>query len=282
MTAPCLGCGEPVLPAFQTEVDRAGPYHVVCETAARVELKEKNMIDVLWLGGTGWGRGGDGISDHFAKFLDHDRFRFRFVEYPATYGVGMSYAESLQAGKWALLNAIRDDRPVILGGYSQGAAAAGAAAETWSRRGSSMPVLGCALIADPLRPEGAGMPGWGVASGYGIAGRRPIERVPTWWAAVEGDPITSLPAGNPLRSVADMTEFMSLDDPVKMHQWGQKLVERAVKRQWQRWWSIENWQTWGGAVAYARGYLADHRHTDDYVLYGHAQRLAEVVNEVVS
>ncbi|MBF6254448.1 hypothetical protein [Nocardia farcinica] len=95
------------------------------------------------------------------------------------------------------------------------------------------------------------------------------------------DPITALPAGNPLRSIADVTEYMTLSDPVSAHRWGEDLLRRAVEGRWQRWWSPANWRSWGGAIAYARGYLVDGRHTADYVLYGHAAHLARIVAEEV-
>ncbi|WP_306365486.1 hypothetical protein [Nocardia sp. CC227C] len=46
--------------------------------------------------------------------------------------------------------------------------------------------------------------------------------------------------------------------------------------------SFQHWRTWGGAVAYARGYLLDSRHTLDYVRHGHAQALADTVNREVA
>lgn len=238
-------------------------------------------INVLWLGGTGWGRGGDGISETFAKHLDPKRFAFGFIEYPATYGAGQSYGDSRAAGRRALRAAIKSSPgPIVIGGYSQGAGIAGDIA---ADIGHSMSrVRACALIADPMRMPGAGMPGVMPASGFGISGPRAIGGVPTFWAAAEGDPITALPAGNPLRSIADFTKFMAIDDPVAAHRWGAELVKDAIHGRWQRWWSWENVRSWNGAIAYARGYVVDGRHTNDYVLHGHCQRLAECINREVS
>ncbi|WP_280194191.1 PE-PPE domain-containing protein [Nocardia farcinica] len=239
-------------------------------------------VDVIWLSGTGYGAQPDGVSTAFAAALP-DGFGFVPVRYPASYIHPVSYAESVRRGREAVIDAIRaTPARVVVGGYSQGARIAGdLAAEIGRGLHPDLEVEGCALIADPLRPVGAGMPGCPVASGYGISGQRFITDIPVWWAAVEGDPITALPAGNPLRSIADVTEYMTLSDPVSAHRWGEDLLRRAVEGRWQRWWSPANWKSWGGAIAYARGYLVDGRHTTDYVLYGHAAHLARIVAEEV-
>jgi hypothetical protein len=94
--------------------------------------------------------------------------------------------------------------------------------------------------------------------------------------AATGDPIAALPVGNPLRTLADGTEFMSANLP----DWFNRTLEQAKKQQWQRWWDLRNWQSWSGAVAYARGYLYDQRHTTAYVADGHLQLLAAEVGKV--
>ncbi|WP_330253066.1 PE-PPE domain-containing protein [Nocardia sp. NBC_00565] len=239
---------------------------------------------VLWLPGTGFSTGPDLISSTFGAALDPYRFQFESLRYPASYGsLEMSFAESKAVGRQILIDAIRaTPYRAILGGYSQGAGIAGSlAAEIGRGEHPDLEVAACALIADPARPAGAGMPDWPVASGYGIAGQRPVDGVPTWWAANEGDPICALPVGNPLRTLADVSEYYSLRSPGDARQWMEKLLERASQNRWQRWWSIENVRSWGGAVAYARGYLLDGRHTGDYIGRGHAVRLAQVVNEAV-
>ncbi|PKV80877.1 alpha/beta hydrolase family protein [Nocardia fluminea] len=239
------------------------------------------MIDVLILPGTGFPRG-DGISLAFADALDLSKFRPRIVEYAAAYGgLDMPYAESRYTGRRALLQAITGYRPFVLGGYSQGAGIAGNLAVEIAQH---MPgvmsdhLVGCALIADPSRPIGAGMPHRPPAPGYGIAGQRAVSGVPTWWAAADGDPITALPAGNPLRSIADLTEWYSLAGPDEIARWGADLVEKCRSGLHQRWWSLDNWRKWTGALAYARGYLIDGRHTTDYLRLGHVQALADVLN----
>ncbi|WP_280452267.1 hypothetical protein [Nocardia cyriacigeorgica] len=239
------------------------------------------MIDVLILPGTGHGRTGDGISLAFADALDPSRFAPRIVPYPAEYGNPRPYAESRRLGRRALLDAIPVRRSFVLAGYSQGAGIAGDLARDIVEH---MPgaladhLVGCALISDPLRPAGAGMPHRPPAPGYGIAGTRDVPAVPTWWAAAEGDPITALPAGNPLRSVADVSEWWSLAGPAEVTRWGADLVEKCRAGTYQRWWSLANWRSWAGAMAFARGYLWDGRHTTDYLVHGHVQALADTVN----
>ncbi|WP_051179735.1 PE-PPE domain-containing protein [Nocardia concava] len=244
------------------------------------------MIEVLWLAGTGFGAAPDGVSLAFAEHLDPARFRFRAVPYPATYGgVDMPYAESRAIGRKALIDAIdRSPYPAVIGGYSQGAGIAGdLAAEIGRGLHPQLDVRACALVADPLRPRGdyGFYPGAWLSSGYGISGERHIFGLPTSWAANEGDPITALPAGNPLRSVADLTAWWSLRSPEDAERWAQDLLERAKRGAWQRWWSPENWRTWSGAIAYMRGYLFDGRHGLDYVRLGHCERLAMAINGAV-
>ncbi|MFB7720724.1 PE-PPE domain-containing protein [Nocardia sp. NPDC056100] len=217
------------------------------------------MIDVLIVGGTGVPYG-ESITDTFSRTLDHSRFAPRMVLYPADYGLRVSYAESSAAGKAALLSAISDSaNRVVIAGYSQGAAIAGdVAAEIGRGLHPDLEVLACALIADPLRPAG-----------------QCITRDP-------GDPITALPAGNPLRTVADLTQYFCISSPEAALRWGQSLVDAVLHQRVQRWWAPKNWSAWSGALAYARGYLTDGRHTDDYVRQGHAALLATIINREVA
>ncbi|WP_280320118.1 PE-PPE domain-containing protein [Nocardia wallacei] len=239
-------------------------------------------IDFYWLGGTGFGAGGDGISDTFRRHLDPELFAFRYIAYPGTFGNGPSYADSRAAGRQALIDAIRSTPNLVcLGGFSQGAGIAGdLAAEIGRGEHADLEVVGCALIADPYRPPGGGMPGWPTAPGYGIAGAREVWRIPTWWAAIDSDVITSARAGSPLRAVADITTWFSLNSPVAADKWARDLVDRARTGRWQRWWSVENWRTWGGAIRDAQGYLTG-QHTVDYVVHGQCERLAQIVNQEV-
>ncbi|MEU8895477.1 PE-PPE domain-containing protein [Nocardia sp. NPDC048505] len=239
----------------------------------------REVVDVLVVGGT-WNPNGEAVSGAFIDALDRTRYLPRMVPYPADYGKRVAYADSLAAGRSALIHAVESTpNRVVLAGYSQGAAIAGnLAAEIGRGELPHLEVLACALIADPLRPAGHCLgadPG-----GYGVAGQRLIEGVPTYWAAAPGDPITALPAGNPLRTIADLSAYFSLSGSEAALRWGQSLIDVAARRQVQRWWSVDNWRNWAGAIAYARGYLFDGRHTDDYIRGGHSRRLAETLNEM--
>ncbi len=239
------------------------------------------MIDVLIVGGT-WAPQGEPVTDTFARSLDLARFAPRMVPYPADYGRQVPYAESSAAGKAALLEAIAAaPNRVVIAGYSQGAAIAGdVAAEIGRGLHPELEIEACALIADPLRPAGRCLgpdPG-----GYGIAGQRWIADIPAFWVAAPGDPITALPAGNPLRLIADLTGYFCLTTPEDVTRWGRSLIDTALRRRLQRWWTPDNWSAWSGALAYARGYLTDGRHTTDYVRQGHAARLAETINREVA
>lgn len=246
------------------------------------------MIDVVWLCGTGFGDRVDGISQTFADGLDPARFRFTPVPYPAAYGVGMSYAESVAAGRVALTSAIRaTPNRVVCGGYSQGASIAGdIAAEIVRGEWPGLEIDACALIADPRRPRATGLPNQFVtARGWGVSGERPHPGVPTYWAAAPGDPISALPEGNPLRSVADLTEWFSIGTPEDAQRWGRDLVDRARSGRWQRWWSWQNWRDWGGALEYAWNYgqppIGGGRHTAAYIELGLCQQLANTINRTV-
>ncbi|MGI5223258.1 hypothetical protein [Nocardia sp. CA-290969] len=246
------------------------------------------MIDVLLLPGTGYPRGGDGVCEGFAAALDRRRFRPQIVSYPAEFGWdGAPYADSREAGRAALDGAVARSERCVLAGYSQGAVIAGDYARDYElhlQRGiAGGRIAGVALIADGRRPRGAGTPGMPVATGYGIVDQRPIEghSFPVFWAAAEGDGITSLPAGNPLRTVADLAEWFSIRSLADSAKWVAKGFDRIRRGQMQPWWKLEHHRDWDGAAAYLRGYLWDGRHTTDYTRHGHVQALANAINREV-
>ncbi|MGI5223017.1 hypothetical protein [Nocardia sp. CA-290969] len=242
----------------------------------------------LLLAGTGFPDGGDGISELFLSHLD-ERFLPQIVRYPAAgFGTGgISWAKSRAAGKQALIDATRTTPyPAIWCGYSQGAGIAGdAAAEYGAGKHRDLEVVGCALIADPGRPAGGTMPGVPAASGYGIVKSRPITGMPSWFAAVEGDPITSLPAGSSLRGIADTVDYFSLASPQDALAWGFDLYDRAMRHNYQPFWKLEYWNQWGRAARYAWNYLppplGGGLHTYAYRDQGLCVRLADAVNKGV-
>ncbi|MFJ1461796.1 hypothetical protein [Nocardia sp. N2S4-5] len=246
------------------------------------------MITVAWLCGTGFGQTPDGVSLEFARHLDPERFQFQAVPYPADYGTHTSYIESVHVGRRALAAAVRaTPHRAVIGGYSQGAYIAGSlASDIGLGRYPDLDVLACALIADPARPRGAGMPGEAAAPDYGISGEGLITGMPTYWAAVPDDPITSLPAGSPLRGLADLTEWFCLASPEAALAWGTDLVRRAKARRWQQWWSATNLIACTEAIDQAWRYLprpvGGGRHDAAYIELGLCARLAATVNREVT
>jgi hypothetical protein len=64
--------------------------------------------------------------------------------------------------------------------------------------------------------------------------------------------------------------------------WGADLLDKALKRGYQPWWSIEYFRDWAGAAAFARGFLFDFRHTADYIRFGHNRDVANAINRHVT
>lgn len=241
-----------------------------------------SKVVVLALPGSGFPNGGDGITEDFLSRLDSSRYETEIVSYPATgFGLGGAYASSVEAGIAMLRAAAETTDRFILAGYSQGAVAAGDLAATLGHELASR-CAGVALIADGRRPAGAltSTPGHPIAPGYGIVGERyiPTAMFPALWASASGDPICALPAGNPLRTLADIAPYFSVRSPVDVIRWGRELLDLALERGYQHWWNLNYWRDWDEAGNYARGFLFDGRHTDDYVRYGHTRALAEAIN----
>lgn len=231
------------------------------------------------MGGT-WNPGGDPVTKAFETRLNPDLFQCRSVDYPASYGgLDLPYADSVRLGQWALADAIdASPNPVLLAGYSQGAGIAGnLAAEVGQGKWPHLEVVGAALIADPHRPahhQVGDDPG-----GYGIAGERFIESMPVWHAAASRDPITALPHGSMLRTLADFTGYWTMSSPQAMVRWGHSILDAATQQRFQRWWSPINWLETADVFRQGSAYLTEGRHTDAYIREGHCARLADAVNE---
>lgn len=204
---------------------------------------------VLAVGGTGESWPGDtrtevaGMLKYITQELAAWRFESRWVGYDSAYGplpiiVGVSYASSVHRGVTALLDAIRaDDRPVLLIGYSQGAAvittllqllAQGHWPELVDR------IVGSVHLANPLRQPGRTVNGF--TPGYGIAlpanNNLPAvfgDIAPVAEIAHPDDAIASADPDSLLRSLAVITEFMSFAD---LRTWGTSLVAAAKAVDW--------------------------------------------------
>lgn len=220
----------------------------------------------------------NGLLKTVSDRLDQEKFFCKEVIYAAVYGTdGMNYIQSRQTGIDMLIHETQTyDGPTIWIGYSQGADSVGEASKLIPELGLNVIFIG--LVADPARhPDQNVLIEPHPAGSYGITGQRLVQAsCPVWTAAATGDPICALPEGNPLRSVADGTKFMSSN----FISWFLMTLKLCQESQAQRWWDLGNWKTWGGAIAYARGYLFDGRHTRAYVDEGHTLALAIKINQL--
>lgn len=244
------------------------------------------MIDFLMFRGTGSPPGGDGVCRAFTDRLDKRKFNVRYIDqgYPATYGAP-AYGASVAQGVAAGIEAIRDSPNICgVGGYSQGATVAGNIAARIGRGElPGLQVSHCALIADPLRARNSPTINPGVG-GYGIGGSRPIRGIDHFFqVAASGDPICALPE-NPLRALADLSEYAGPD----LNAWMGDLLLKATNRNFQGWWNPQYWRDWPGAVGWLRNYLPQSqtnpgggRHTGAYLQQGLCTLLADRVNATV-
>ena len=233
------------------------------------------MIDLLWLDGT-WSRSGarSPVSEALRRAVDGARVRFRYVDYPAQYGPAtghwdLSIAESVDVGRRALVDAIRaTPNLAVIGGYSQGAMAAVEVARDILPHDRSLEVLAVAALGNPYQPVHVGR--------GGIAAQSGVPRLLLSYY-VPGDPIADLPLGSPLRTIADVTEWMSIRSPEALWLWWQRSVlERAIDAKYQAWWQPWRWRDLASAVDYVNAYLGT-KHTSDYISGGYVQRLARQV-----
>lgn len=191
------------------------------------------MITVLYARGIGERVGIAGMCQNVIGHLDPGRFRAVEVPWPATYGPvgenlrGAGYTDALAKGYELVYDAISTTPgPVVLLGYSGGASLMGDVASFIGREGVAdfLQVVGVALIADPHQPRGISV------HGHGVAGPRPIDGVPAWWAYSDRDPICVTPELSPLRTLADQSAAMSLADPAA---WGRDLANRMMRSRFQ-------------------------------------------------
>lgn len=228
-----------------------------------------------------------GISRTFLDALDPNRFEIVTPAYPADFGARVSFLESNAAGRDAVVERLRaTEGPVVLSGYSAGAFIQGTLARdiALSNVAGVLPsrIEAVALLADPLRPEGAGADGIPIPGGYGIAGQRPIPDLPVFWGTASHDPIAALGADNPLRSAADLTEAFTLS-PLGWDEWARDMYDRLiVRRDLQLWWAFgfRPWR-WGQAADALDSYIRRGGHTDDYLRQGICTTLAAVINREV-
>lgn len=230
-----------------------------------------NKVTVLRVNGTGEHE--PGMLSLVTRKLDPARFVSHTVSYPADYGINNSYFQSVEIGTAALDRAVAAvDGKVIILGYSQGATIAGNYANV---HGESDKIVAVGLLADPLRPR-THHSIYGKSSGYGVAGERFIKaKFPVWQVAHHEDPICSLPDGNPLRVFADLTDYMSLRDPIS---WGRQVATKIATQQLKHAGDIRNFRAYGEAARFVYNYLSG-KHWAPYV-NGYLDALADRINSL--
>lgn len=252
------------------------------------------MITVIKCNGVGERQGDGNMLANVTKLLDPKRFVVKELPYSVSYGpvpapLGSSFDTSLREGRTLLLDMIRrDPNPVVLLGYSGGAALAGnVAAEIGAWKHPDLDVRATGLISDPLRPYGWG--GLGFGTGWGIAGSRVIPGAArVWHMADPADVITCCPVNSPLRTFAAQSSAFSLVDPIA---WGWDLIDK-LRHPWKWPGSAIDWSDPLGTIARfkaarigAEGYLLRGSHTNYHTrIYRdgrtYCEWLADRINEI--
>lgn len=234
------------------------------------------MTTVLMLDGT-WSRQGarSPVAEALRELLP-SRIRFDYIDYPAQFGPAtgpgdIAYAESVMQGVHATADAVRaTGGRVILAGYSQGAAVAVAYARL-ARPG----IAAVAALGNPHQPVHGGR--------SGIAGAIDDLPCPLWSLYAPGDPIADLPLGSPLRTLADLGEWMSIRDVAAGRRWAAEMAADITDlRRMQQWWRDPI--AWAGLLSagrYATNYFPGTKHTTDYIRLGLVARLARQIEQVV-
>lgn len=194
---------------------------------------------VLVVGGTGESFDGDTrthVSGMLAAVTDRldDRFDARWVGYPSSYGPapsfdGVSYVDSLNVGVRHLAAAIRDaERPVMLIGYSQGAAVIRTLLAHPSALRLVERVAAVGFVADPNQPRGVidGCAGWGVAG----EGADLPENLPAYWVGAPSDVICNASDDSLIRDIADLTDGLSFKE---VRHWVTGATARVMSRRMQ-------------------------------------------------
>lgn len=207
------------------------------------------VLKVLCVGGIGESSPDDnrdavsGMLRNVTDRLDPEQFESHWVPWPAEYGPdpkldGIDYLSAISLGESLVRKKMNDlgDSSYILLGYSGGAHVAGNVAT------GNDAIVGCAVIADPMRQRLR----W--PAGYGVLGERTVKGCWFWSVANPNDIICSCPANSPLRSIADITRGFSVTDPA---QWGNTLLSTV----WQKWWE-DPYVDWGGVAIGLAGYLS--------------------------
>lgn len=208
---------------FHIDADNHGDMSGLTDEIGRTERR----VTLLVVGGTGESFADDprteasGLLAGVTAGLD-ERFRCRWVGYPASYGPapelgGISYQRSVRTGIDNLSAVVtHTDGPVALIGYSQGAVVIRHTLRALADAGHPViaRVLAVGLVADPHQPPGA-VPG---CDGWGVAGPGPeLPRgVDAFWVGAPEDMICNASADSFVRDVADITPAFAIGH---WHEW---------------------------------------------------------------
>ena len=203
------------------------------------------------------------VGEGFRKACSDRGFDFFYVDYPAEYGPATgpdhrSLAESIEIGVTAARKAVDElsktgETTIILGGYSQGAMVAVQASEdSWI----AQKLTAVACLANPYEAVHGDK--------SGIAGARTKSNVKTFSTYVTGDMIADLPLGSPLRTIADLSSWMSLRSPAAALKWADQVVQTLLHQRTQAWWAPWRWGDIDSSIQYVIGYLGT-KHTTEYL-----------------
>lgn len=165
------------------------------------------------------------------------RFTIQWIDYPAAYGIGFSYANSVHHAKAQLRERIlATTEPFAIIGYSQGADIAGRVAQELGSGAldGRERLLAVGLVANPMRHETAESTGWGVAGqhgSYGAVARKVYD------FANPDDMITNADPDSLIRDVADLTRMMGPD----FSAWAFDIQRLLKERSWQNLWLAKRW-----------------------------------------
>ncbi|MGN7134584.1 hypothetical protein ACTHQY_15060 [Rhodococcoides corynebacterioides] len=158
---------------------------------------------------------------------------------PVPRPTGRAYTHGVRAAAVTLADEIREhnDGPLIVGGFSAGAAVVNTALRMLSYRERQAKVTRAILVADPAMPASTRLDqlvGTRRPNSSGITGGKSIwtpdgSRMLTW-VAHQGDAICCCPLLSPLRTMADQLTGMSLSD---LGGWGADLHTKLVTRAFQ-------------------------------------------------
>ena len=235
------------------------------------------MISVLMLDGTWTKAGSHSPAAEALKRSLRPGFEFRYVEYPAAFGMftglqHMSVAESIEIGAHNVARAVEaTPHKAVIACYSQGVMAAYKFAREILPQRPELEVVAIAAMGNPHEPLHRGNRG-GIADHLTLPKGGP--RLLSEWAP--GDPIADIHKDAPLRSAWDVGAWMSVRDLPSAKRWLADVTSKVADGP-QDWWRRPDFVA---SMMAARDYVWGTQHTSDYARHGHATRLARMIEQV--